>query len=110
VDTASIPVIAYFQKHFILPNVFTPNGDGKNDYFYVIAGKDVSLVKSFVIMNRWGATVFNKSNTLPNSYADGWDGTYKGKPAEAGTYIYQIMVQLVDGTVESYKGNITLLR
>lgn len=109
-DTASIPVIAYFQKHFILPNVFTPNGDGKNDYFYVIAGKDVSLVKSFVIMNRWGATVFNKSNTLPNSYADGWDGTYKGKPAEAGTYIYQIMVQLVDGTVESYKGNITLLR
>lgn len=110
VDTASITVIAYFEKHFILPNVFTPNGDGKNDYFYVIAGKEVSLVKSFVIMNRWGATVFNKNGTLPNSYSDGWDGSYKGKPAEAGTYIYQIMVQLSDGTTETYKGNITLLR
>jgi gliding motility-associated-like protein len=109
-DTASITVIAYYEKHFILPNVFTPNGDGKNDYFYVIAGKEVSLVKSFVIMNRWGATVFNKNGTLPNSYSEGWDGSYKGKPAESGTYIYQIMVQLSDGTTETYKGNITLLR
>lgn len=110
VDTASIPVNAYFTSHISLPNVFTPNGDGKNDYFYVIAGKEVTQVKLFRIMNRWGATVFNKSGNLPNSYTDGWDGTYNGKPAEAGTYIYQLIVLLSDGTTESYKGNITLLR
>ncbi|HQS24666.1 MAG: hypothetical protein B7Y11_10695 [Sphingobacteriia bacterium 24-36-13] len=110
VDTASIPVNAYFTSHLSLPNVFSPNGDGKNDYFYVIAGKEVTQVKLFRIMNRWGATVFNKSGNLPNSYTDGWDGTYNGKPAEAGTYIYQLIVLLTDGTTETYKGNITLLR
>lgn len=110
IDTASIPVNAYFTSHISLPNVFTPNGDGKNDYFYVIAGKEVTQVKLFRIMNRWGATVFNKSGTLPNSYIDGWDGTYNGKPADVGTYIYQLIVLLSDGTTESYKGNITLLR
>lgn len=110
VDTASIPVNAYFTSHLSLPNVFSPNGDGKNDYFYVIAGKEVTQVKLFRIMNRWGATVFNKSGNLPNSYSDGWDGTYNGKPAEVGTYIYQIIVLLSDGTTETYKGNITLLR
>jgi gliding motility-associated-like protein len=110
IDTASIPVNAYYLSHISLPNVFTPNGDGKNDYFYVIAGKEVTQVKLFRIMNRWGATVFNKSGTLPNSYIDGWDGTYNGKPAEAGTYIYQLIVLLSDGRTETYKGNITLLR
>ena len=110
IDTASIPVNAYFTSHISLPNVFSPNGDGKNDYFYVIAGKEVTQVKLFRIMNRWGATVFNKSGNLPNSYTDGWDGTYNRKPAEAGTYIYQLIVLLTDGTTETYKGNITLLR
>ena len=99
-----------FQSHLILPTVFTPNGDGKNDYFYVIAGKEVIKVKMFKIMNRWGAVVFNKSGTLPNSYAEGWEGNYNGKPAEAGTYIYQLIVELSDGSTETRKGNITLLR
>lgn len=110
VDSAFISVNAYFRSHLALPNVFTPNGDGNNDYFYVIAGKEVTRVKLFRIMNRWGATVFDSSNTLPNSYADGWNGTYNGKPAEEGTYIYQIIVQLGNGTTETYKGNITLVR
>lgn len=109
-DSGSIAVNAYFQSHLILPTVFTPNGDGKNDYFYVIAGKEVIKVRMFKIMNRWGAVVFNKSGTLPNSYADGWDGNYNGKPAEAGTYIYQLIVELSDGSIETRKGNITLLR
>lgn len=110
IDTASISVNAYYLSHISLPNVFTPNADGKNDYFYVIAGKEVTQVKLFRIMNRWGATVFNKSVSLPNSYSDGWDGTFNGKPSEAGTYIYQIIVLLSNRTTENYKGNITLLR
>lgn len=110
IDSAQISVNAYYRSHVALPNVFTPNGDGKNDYFYVIAGKEVGQVKLFRVMNRWGATVFNSSNTLPNSYTDGWNGTQNGKPAEEGTYIYQIIVQLSNGTTETYKGNITLIR
>lgn len=109
-DSALITINAYFRSHLALPNVFTSNGDGNNDYFYVIAGKEVTQVKLFRVMNRWGATVFNSNNTLPNSYTDGWNGTQNGKPAEEGTYIYQIIVQLSNGTTETYKGNITLIR
>ncbi len=110
IDSASIDINVYYQQHIILPNVFTPDGDGKNDYFYVISGKDLVLVEQFQIFNRWGEKVFEKNNVRSNEYAGGWDGTYKGKRSAAGTYVYLIKVQLEDGTKEIYKGNITILR
>ena len=109
-DSAHITISSFYRSHLALPNVFTPNGDGNNDYFYVISGTAVAAVKQFMIMNRWGTTVYNKINVLPNSYTDGWNGQYKGRPAEEGTYIYQIVIVLNDGTTETHKGNITLLR
>lgn len=109
-DSASIKVNVYWQKHLILPNVFTPDGDGLNDYFYVIAGKDVKLVKQFQVFNRWGEKVFEKNNGNTNTYASGWNGMFKGVKAPMGTYVYLIVVELQDGSTETYKGNITLIR
>ena len=93
-----------------MPNVFTPNRDGVNDYFYVIAGKEVATVKEFQIFNRWGERVFNNKNTKPNEYLGGWDGFYKGRVADNGTYVYYIIITLLNGTTEEVKGNITLFR
>lgn len=109
-DSASIKVNVYWQNHLILPNVFTPDGDGLNDYFYVIAGKDVKLVKQFQVFNRWGEKVFEKSNGKTNDYTAGWNGIFKGLKAPMGTYVYFIVVELQDGSSETYKGNITLIR
>lgn len=109
-DSVEIKVNVYFQNKVALPNVFTPNGDGLNDYFYVIAGKDVSLVKSFLIYNRWGKKVFEKNNAFPNDYASGWDGTTNGKNAEMGTYVYTIILEFSDGSSKSYNGTISLIR
>ncbi len=71
-----------------IPNVFTPNGDGFNDYFQVSA---LSL-KTFkgVIFNRWGRVLFEWDD--PKTLESGWDGLDRnsGKEAPVGTYYYVI--------------------
>lgn len=109
-DTVGITVNVYFQNTLALPNVFTPNGDGLNDRFYVIAGKNVDKVKSFLIYNRWGRKVFEKYNILPNDRNSGWDGTTNGKNAEMGTYVYTVVINFSDGTSKIYNGSISLIR
>jgi gliding motility-associated-like protein len=109
-DSLGININVYFQNTLALPNVFTPNGDGLNDYFYVIAGKDVVKVKSFSIFNRWGKKVFEKNNIFPNDYYGGWDGTTNGKAAEMGTYVYEISLVFIDGSIKNYNGTISLIR
>lgn len=109
-DSLTIQVNVFYQKRIILPNVFTPNSDGRNDYFYVVSGKEVVSVKQFQIFNRWGEKVFEKTNIRANEYSGGWDGNFKGQKAPAGTYVYLIQIQLQDGTAEIYKGNITVIR
>lgn len=109
-DTATLAVSVYYQSHLALPNTFSPNGDGLNDIFYVISGEKVTRVNQFQIFSRWGEKVFEISNVLPNDYGGGWNGMYKGKPAPAGTYVYVLILSLTDGTTETYRGNITLLR
>ncbi len=110
--TGSVDIIVnvYFQNSLALPNVFTPNGDGLNDHFYVIAGKDVVKVKSFLIYNRWGKKVFEKNNVMPNDYYNGWDGTTNGRNAEMGTYVYTIILDFRDGSSKTYSGTISLIR
>jgi gliding motility-associated-like protein len=86
-----------------MPNAFTPNGDGKNDCYGL---KNWMYVKQlqFYIFNRYGERVFATAN--PNIC---WDGTYKGKPALAGTYVYVIKAQ-TDCGMEEQKGSFILIR
>jgi gliding motility-associated-like protein len=75
---------------FIMPDAFTPNGDGKNELFYpVFMHPDTSLVITFKIYNRWGQLVYDDPS-------HGWDGTYQGQPQAAETYTYFLSVNLPD--------------
>ena len=93
-----------------IPNAFTPNGDGKNDVFYVLGGPDGSLVKDFSIFNRWGQKVFQVHDVSPNDPGAGWNGYYRGSPAPVGTYVYVIAVALAGGGEEVFKGLVVLIR
>lgn len=110
VDSAEMEIKVFYQSYFRVPNIFTPNGDGVNDYFYVIAGRDVRQVSLFQILNRWGEKVFELQNVEPNSYKFAWDGTKNNARLPQGTYVYYIIIELVDGRKETFKGNITLVR
>jgi gliding motility-associated-like protein len=86
-----------------IPNTFTPNGDGKNDVFYVY-GNAIAKVQ-MRIYNQWGQFIY-ESLQLQN----GWDGTFKGQVQPNGVYVYYIDLVLTDGTKTRRKGTITLLR
>lgn len=90
-----------------IPNAFTPNGDGNNDYFYPrqLLSKGV-VAFSMTVVNRWGQKVFETTNTDGR----GWDGKFNEKEQPMGVYIYQIHVVLKNGRTEDYTGNVTLVR
>ncbi len=88
---------------FFVPNAFTPNGDGVNDYFYVITDGNQEFV--FSIYNRWGQKVF--ATTDPEI---GWDGTFEAAPEEMGVFVYELKTIFTNGTVRIRNGNITLIR
>jgi gliding motility-associated-like protein len=86
-----------------IPNAFSPNNDGQNDVLYVRG--DCIKTMDFVIYDRWGNKVFESTNT-----SNGWDGTYKGRPMNTGTFSYYLKATLFDGTEEDKKGNVALVR
>jgi gliding motility-associated-like protein len=90
---------------FFLPNAFSPNGDGKNEFFRPRNNCIASL--DFRIYNRWGNPVYiSTSPTDP-----GWDGsTPKGKDGNDGVYIYTLSATLSDGTHFDKKGTVTLVK
>ncbi len=90
-----------------VPNVFTPNGDGINDYFYPRPfGRTGSEVNGIQIFDRWGQLAF-KSDRLSGQ---GWDGRFNDREVPAGVYIYVIDLLAEDGQRERYRGNVTLIR
>jgi len=83
----------------IIPNVFTPNGDGKNEKFD-IGGLDKYPSSALYVYNRWGAMVYQSKD-----YRNNWDGT----GLNAGSYFYTLEVHKADG-VKIYKGWVEILR
>ncbi|CAN5751530.1 hypothetical protein BH10BAC2_BH10BAC2_07050 [soil metagenome] len=109
-DNITIEVLCNNANVYI-PNTFSPNGDGHNEYF-LPRGSGLFNVQSMKIFNRWGVPVFEKWNFPANTESKdaAWDGNYAGKPQPSDVYIYVIEVICENGTVLSYKGNVTLIR
>jgi gliding motility-associated-like protein len=90
-----------------IPNAFTPNSDGSNDYFFPRQLLSEKLTKfNMQILNRWGQLVFE--TTAVNGR--GWDGKFNGKDQPGGVYVYLIQVTLDNTRTEHYNGNVTLMR
>lgn len=101
--TASIIVVVV---NIAVPNAFTPNNDNVNDFFNIVeGGESISEVLDFKVFNRWGQKVYD--NDTPNT---GWDGRLNGAPQPSDVYGYIIQVELEDGSVETLKGDVTLIR
>ena len=73
------------QTNLFIPNTFTPNGDDHNELFSII-GDNIKTF-SIQIFNRWGELMF-----LSKSIDKSWDGTFKNKKVQEGTYYYNVKV------------------
>jgi large repetitive protein len=103
-DTFYVDIFAETVFEPEIPNVFTPNGDGINDVFYV-AGKGIKS-SSCEIYNRWGELIYKWDK--PTS---GWSGrTFSGHPVSDGVYYYLISITDYKGSKHSYNGYVLLVR
>ncbi len=107
-DQASVTVTV--KNDLFIPNLFTPNDDGKNDYFKIY-GTGVAEI-NMIIYNRNGIVVF-QTKDVNYLLETGWDGTTKGAKQPQGSYMYVISGRFVDGNPIEYnnnKGTINLMR
>ena len=88
-------------------NAFTPNGDGINDN-WVVYEQAFCLRPNGVtvnVFNRYGSKVYESKN-----YTNNWNGTYNGKPVPDGTYYAVIEFTLLNGTKQTVRTDVTVLR
>lgn len=104
VSSSDSVCVNQFPK-FILPNTFSPNGDGRNDVFRPV--KTFIHADDFllVIYSRWGQQLFETTNIL-----EGWDGLIKGFPAQNDAYVYYVTFVIKDGIPVTRAGTVLLLR
>ena len=86
-----------------VPNAFSPNSDGHNDYFSLVSQNPVDNL-TILVYNRWGENVFTGDNEHPK-----WDGRFKGRNCDVGSYYYQITYYLA-GKQFVLKGDVNLVR
>lgn len=90
-----------------VPNAFSPNGDGENDYFFPRQLLSRKLTRfRMEIYNRWGQIIFETSSINGR----GWDGKFNNAVQPVGVYLYSIDVEIDGHLNEKYTGNVTLVR
>ncbi len=109
---ASSRVLVRVQRprQVYIPNVFKPGSSSLNDLLTVYGGRGVAEIESFRIFDRWGDQLFESLNFQPNDPIIGWDGTHRGDMVLPGVYVYFAVVRFIDGEVELYKGDVTVVR
>ncbi len=99
------------DRKLYIPNAFSPNGDGENDYFNIYPGPGVSSIRTFQVFNRWGSMVYESADGYSGSFDTmGWDGTFNGQKMQEGVYIYSAMIEFTDGVTQNFAGEVTLLK
>ena len=98
-----ITIVVESNPVVFIPNVFTPDGDGINDLFFV-QGKEIADLK-LAVYDRWGQRLF-----LGNELADAWDGTFQGAKLSPDVFVYYAEVTFLTGKEEFYRGSVTIVK
>lgn len=103
IDSISKWITIAPERYIYLPNSFTPDADGLNDYFF---GRFIGLMSArFYIFNRWGEEVFSSTNL---NFV--WDGTYEGLPVQVGTYTWYLVYEIEKGIYKDLSGHVNVIR
>ncbi len=96
-------VLFKFEAELFIPNIFTPNGDGSNDIFYVKSKYVTSY--SVAIYSRWGEVLYTSTDIT-----QGWNGMYNLVYAIEGAYTYKITATDINNKEFTQTGTVTLAR
>ena len=112
-NSDTISVIVNDKISLYVPDIFSPNGDGENDYIFV-QGLGIKTVEKFIIYDRWGEKVFENSDFQVFSdknanKLNGWNGQFKGSVMNPGVFVFYVKVIFSDESIQEEKGDITLV-
>jgi gliding motility-associated-like protein len=93
------------EHKVFIPNIFSPNGDGRNDYFEIYGNKEGWKEMEFYIFDRWGELVFE---TADKNFK--WDGIFRGQELNPAVFVYKTRIVFLDGLYRDFNGSITLTR
>jgi gliding motility-associated-like protein len=95
-----------------VPNAFSPNNDGNNDFLKCFIGCDFPYQSTrFQIFDRWGSLVYSNKSTDNQSII--WDGTFKGKALDTGVYVWVFEYEYYRNGVTNKKiisGDVSILK
>lgn len=100
----SLRIRVFKGPAYYVPNAFTPNNDGLNDWFRALP-VGISKTEWFRVYNRYGQPVFETTDP-----GKGWDGRYKGKLQDTGTFTWMIRGRGYNGQLVEMKGTVILIR
>lgn len=105
-DTAMVPIEIKPDFAIYIPNTFTPDGNGTNDFFFPLGVGINEDNYRMDIFDRWGENIFTSNN-----FRKGWDGTVKGgKLAPQGVYVYKLLIFDLQGNKYPFVGHVTVIR
>ena len=93
-----------------VPNAFSPNFDGVNDFFTLYGGPAASSIEVLRIFDRWGGMVYEGFDLALGDESLGWDGTWRGERMGTGVFAFYAEVGFIDGVTILYEGDVTLIR
>lgn len=97
------------KSNLLLPSAFTPNRDGRNDYFYPIT-RGYRNIKSFIVYNRFGMKVFERKDFEPNIQSLGWNGEIKNdKRVSTQSFVWIVEGVCDTGEIITTKGSVILI-
>lgn len=105
-DTSQVDIVPFDCPDPIPAQVFTPNGDGANDTWY-IAFIELYPKNEVFIFDRWGQRVYHQENY---ENGDGWDAKYLGGDLPVSTFYYILKVQPEVGDEKVFKGAVSIIR
>ena len=107
---ALLDIIVKPQTRIYIPNAFSPNTDGINDFFTLFANERIVSIDELLIFDRWGELVFERKDFNPNEPSLGWDGKFKGEFMNPAVFVYYFKVRLDDGSTEIHSGDVSLIK
>ena len=106
-DSMRLTVVV--PKIYFIPNVFSPNDDDVNDYFFISGRFNLVNIGYLRIYDRWGNQLFEEENLTPGIEQMGWDGRFKDQPMQPGVYVFVAELQFEDIS-QVVTGEITIVR
>lgn len=94
-----------------IPTAFSPNEDGINDFFEITTPfvDAIEEIQQFKIFNRWGQEIYSTTETIGGSVLAKWDGRRDFRLLDLGVYVYLLELQLIDGSVQTFSGTVSIM-